>query len=194
MQDYSLKKPTYSFAPQAVGTEMVYQHPQYEHFDAPGRYKDDVSGKAFRHIRLDYLRRNAPTATGKSNQPMLRPGVNFDLQEQLEDTLNRDWMVVCVTGQGTHPHALEEARGNGATTYANQLSLIPAQRTWRATPQAKPQVDGPMIATVVGPEGEEIFCDENGRVKLHFPWDRYSNGDEHRSCWVRVSHGWAGSQ
>ncbi|MCE7645851.1 type VI secretion system Vgr family protein, partial [Vibrio fluvialis] len=64
----------------------------------------------------------------------------------------------------------------------------------RATPQAKPQVDGPMIATVVGPQGEEIFCDEHGRVKLHFPWDRYSNGDEHSSCWVRVSQGWAGSQ
>ncbi|ENH7110063.1 type VI secretion system tip protein VgrG, partial [Vibrio fluvialis] len=69
-----------------------------------------------------------------------------------------------------------------------------AHCTWRATPQAKPQVDGPMIATVVGPEGEEIFCDEHGRVKLHFPWDRYSNGDEHSSCWVRVSQGWAGSQ
>ncbi|ADT89211.1 type VI secretion system Vgr family protein [Vibrio furnissii] len=194
LQDYSFKKPTYAFAQQAVGTEMAYQQPDYEHFDAPGRYKDDVSGKAFSQIRLDYLRRNAHTATGKSNQPLLRPGVKFDLQEHLDDTLNRDWLVVRVTCQGTQPQALEEAGGNGATTYANQFSLIPAHRTWRATPQAKPQVDGPMIATVVGPEGEEIFCDEHGRVKLHFPWDRYSNGDEHSSCWVRVSQGWAGSQ
>ncbi|HGV9307111.1 TPA: type VI secretion system Vgr family protein [Vibrio fluvialis] len=194
LQDYSFKKPAYSFAQQAVGTEMEYQQPDYEHFDAPGRYKDDVSGKAFSQIRLDYLRRNARTATGKSNQPLLRPGVKFDLQEHLDDTLNRDWLVVRVTSQGTQPQALEEAGGNGATTYANQFSLIPAHRTWRATPQAKPQVDGPMIATVVGPEGEEIFCDEHGRVKLHFPWDRYSNGDEHSSCWVRVSQGWAGSQ
>ncbi|WP_172562200.1 type VI secretion system Vgr family protein [Vibrio furnissii] len=194
LQDYSFKKPTYSFAQQAVGTEMDYQQPDYEHFDAPGRYKDDVSGKAFSQIRLDYLRRNAHTATGKSNQPLLRPGVKFDLQEHLDDTLNRDWLVVSVTCQGTQPQALEEAGGNGATTYANQFSLIPAHRTWRATPQAKPQVDGPMIATVVGPEGEEIFCDEHGRVKLHFPWDRYSNGDEYSSCWVRVSQGWAGSQ
>ncbi len=194
LQDYSFKKPTYSFAQQAVGTEMDYQQPDYEHFDAPGRYKDDVSGKAFSQIRLDYLRRNAHTATGKSNQPLLRPGVKFDLQEHLDDTLNRDWLVVSVTSQGTQPQALEEAGGNGATTYANQFSLIPAHRTWRATPQAKPQVDGPMIATVVGPQGEEIFCDEHGRVKLHFPWDRYSNGDEHSSCWVRVSQGWAGSQ
>ncbi|MDT8866459.1 type VI secretion system tip protein TssI/VgrG [Vibrio fluvialis] len=194
LQDYSFKKPTYSFAQQAVGTEMEYQQPDYEHFDAPGRYKDDVSGKAFSQIQLDYLRRNAHTATGKSNQPLLRPGVKFDLQEHLDDTLNRDWLVVRVTSQGSQPQALEEAGGNGATTYANQFSLIPAHRTWRATPQAKPQVDGPMIATVVGPEGEEIFCDEHGRVKLHFPWDRYSNGDEHSSCWVRVSQGWAGSQ
>ncbi|MBL4285882.1 type VI secretion system Vgr family protein [Vibrio fluvialis] len=194
LQDYSFKKPAYSFAQQAVGTEMEYQQPDYEHFDAPGRYKNDVSGKAFSQIRLDYLRRNAHTATGKSNQPLLRPGVKFDLQEHLDDTLNRDWLVVSVTSQGTQPQALEEAGGNGATTYANQFSLIPAHRTWRATPQAKPQVDGPMIATVVGPEGEEIFCDEHGRVKLHFPWDRYSNGDEHSSCWVRVSQGWAGSQ
>ncbi|ELH4236088.1 type VI secretion system tip protein VgrG [Vibrio fluvialis] len=194
LQDYSFKKPAYSFAQQVVGTEMEYQQPDYEHFDAPGRYKDDVSGKAFSQIRLDYLRRNAHTATGKSNQPLLRPGVKFDLQEHLDDTLNRDWLVVSVTSQGTQPQALEEAGGHGATTYANQFTLIPAHRTWRATPQAKPQVDGPMIATVVGPEGEEIFCDEHGRVKLHFPWDRYSNGDEHSSCWVRVSQGWAGSQ
>ncbi|ELM6620426.1 type VI secretion system tip protein VgrG [Vibrio fluvialis] len=194
LQDYSFKKPAYSFAQQAVGTEMESQQPDYEHFDAPGRYKNDVSGKAFSQIRLDYLRRNAHTATGKSNQPLLRPGVKFDLQEHLDDTLNRDWLVVSVTSQGTQPQALEEAGGNGATTYANQFSLIPAHRTWRATPQAKPQVDGPMIATVVGPQGEEIFCDEHGRVKLHFPWDRYSNGDEHSSCWVRVSQGWAGSQ
>ncbi|EOX4125203.1 type VI secretion system Vgr family protein, partial [Vibrio cholerae] len=26
------------------------------------------------------------------------------------------------------------------------------------------------------------------------PWDRYSNGNEQSSCWVRVSQGWAGSQ
>ncbi|EKO5151343.1 type VI secretion system tip protein VgrG [Vibrio fluvialis] len=194
LQDYSFKKPAYSFAQQVVGTEMEYQQPDYEHFDAPGRYKDDVSGKAFSQIRLDYLRRNAHTATGKSNQPLLRPGVKFDLKEHLDDTLNRDWLVVSVTSQGTQPQALEEAGGHGATTYANQFTLIPAHRTWRATPQAKPQVDGPMIAIVVGPEGEEIFCDEHGRVKLHFPWDRYSNGDEHSSCWVRVSQGWAGSQ
>ncbi|TDK72109.1 type VI secretion system tip protein TssI/VgrG, partial [Vibrio cholerae] len=101
---------------------------------------------------------------------------------------------VSINHQGEQPQALQEDGGSGATTYSNQFSLIPGHLHWRAEPQPKPQVDGPMIATVVGPEGEEIFCDEHGRVKIHFPWDRYSNGNEQSSCWVRVSQGWAGSQ
>ncbi|MBF8768182.1 type VI secretion system tip protein VgrG, partial [Pseudomonas putida] len=48
------------------------------------------------------------------------------------------------------------------------------------------------IATVVGPEGEEIYCDEFGRVKIQFPWDRLAVEDEHSSCWVRVAQNWAG--
>jgi type VI secretion system secreted protein VgrG len=45
---------------------------------------------------------------------------------------------------------------------------------------------------VVGPSGEEIFTDKYGRVKLYFHWDRYSKKNETSSCWVRVSHPWAG--
>lgn len=51
-----------------------------------------------------------------------------------------------------------------------------------------------MIATVVGPQGEEIYCDNFGRVKVHFLWDRYSSSNEKSSCWVRVAQEWAGSQ
>ncbi|EKF9659573.1 type VI secretion system tip protein VgrG, partial [Vibrio cholerae] len=194
LKDYSFKKPAYSFLQTVQGTELDYQQTRYQHFDAPGRYKDDVNGAAFSQIRLDYLRRHAHTATGQSNEPLLRAGYKFDLQEHLDPAMNRDWVVVSINHQGEQPQALQEEGGSGATTYSNQFSLIPGHLHWRAEPQPKQQVDGPMIATVVGPEGEEIFCDEHGRVKIHFPWDRYSNGNEQSSCWVRVSQGWAGSQ
>jgi len=55
-------------------------------------------------------------------------------------------------------------------------------------------MDGPQVAIVTGPKGEEIHCDEHGRVKVRFPWDRYSKNDEHSSAWLRVSQGWAGGQ
>jgi type VI secretion system secreted protein VgrG len=45
---------------------------------------------------------------------------------------------------------------------------------------------------VVGPKGEEIYTDQHGRVKVQFHWDRYGKRDENSSCWVRVSHPWAG--
>ncbi|MDC0612579.1 type VI secretion system tip protein VgrG, partial [Vibrio sp.] len=194
MQDYSFKKPTYNFAQEAQGSDMDYQLQTYEHFDAPGRFKDDATGKWINQVRLDYLRRNAHTATGQSNQPYLQAGSTFVLTEHLDNAMNRDWLLITVSHQGTQPQALEEVGGHGETTYNNQFTAIPADVTWRAKPQPQPKVDGPMIALVVGPKGEEIYCDEHGRVKLQFHWDRYSNGDDVSSCWVRVSQGWAGAQ
>ncbi|MEO6917547.1 MAG: type VI secretion system Vgr family protein [Collimonas sp.] len=48
------------------------------------------------------------------------------------------------------------------------------------------------IATVVGPENEEIYTDSLNRVKVLFPWNRLNPGDEKASCWVRVSYPNAG--
>lgn len=194
LKDYSFKKPQYSFLQQQLGADVAYQREGYQHFDAPGRYKDDDSGKAFSTVRLEYLRRESHLALGKSNHGGLRAGMRFELAEHLNTSLNHRWLVVKVNHKGEQPQALEEDATQGATTYHNTFEVIPATQNWQATPQAQPQVDGPMMAIVVGPEGEEIYCDEHGRVKVHFPWDRYSNGNEHSSCWVRVSQGWAGGQ
>lgn len=194
LKDYSFKKPQYSFLKQQVGSNTGYQREGYEHFDAPGRYKDDVNGKAFSKVRLEYLRRESHLAFGKSNHGSLRAGIRFELTEHINAGLNRSWLIVQVNHKGEQPQALEEDATQGATTYSNTFEVIPATQNWQAMPQPKPQVDGPMMAIVVGPEGEEIYCDEHGRVKVHFPWDRDSNRDEHSSCWVRVSQGWAGGQ
>jgi len=194
LKDYSFKKPQYSFKQDQFGSNMAYQREGYEHYDFPGRYKNDANGKTFSRVRLEYLRRDAHLASGQSNHCGLRAGMRFDLEEHLNTEMNRSWLVVSITHKGDQPQALEEDATQGATTYHNTFSVIPSTQNWQATPQPKPQVDGPMMAMVVGPEGEEIYCDEYGRVKVHFPWDRYSEGNEHSSCWVRVSQGWAGGQ
>lgn len=193
-QEYSFKKPAYSFKQEQLGQEIAYQRDGYEHYDAPTRYKDDESGKAFSKYRLEYLRRKSHIAYGQSNHARLQAGVKFTLTDHVDPKCNRSWLIISATHKGTQHQALEEEGGSGATTYNNEFTVIPSHKQWRATPLAKPQVDGPMIAKVVGPAGEEIFCDEHGRVKVHFPWDRESSQDEHSSCWVRVSQGWAGGQ
>ncbi|MGO2243150.1 MAG: type VI secretion system tip protein TssI/VgrG [Halomonas sp.] len=199
LKDYSFKNPAYAQLHEHLGRD-VEQHGQnadYEHYDYPGRYKQDASGKPFTRIRLEQLRREALTANAESDLPELAPGLRFTLTDHDTDSLNRDWQAIEVSHFGEQPQALEEdgitqSDSAGMTRYHNQVMLIPGDAPWRATLNPKPRVDGPQVAFVVGPEGEEIHCDEHGRVKVQFPWDRYAETNDTASCWVRVAQGWAG--
>ncbi len=113
---------------------LTYQHDNYEHYDYPGRYKDDESGKPFAQVRLESLRRDAQTAQGKSNVAALLTGEKFTLQEHNDDNCNRDWLVIELQHHGKQPQALEAAGSHGATTYHNEFTVIagnlPCARRW----------------------------------------------------------------
>lgn len=79
--------------------------------------------------------------------------------------------------------------------YLAGFRCIPAAvpfRPARVTP--RPTVPGTQTAVVVGPQGEEIFTDKYGRVKVQFHWDREGKNNADSSCWVRVSQVWAGKR
>ncbi|HDZ8926696.1 TPA: type VI secretion system tip protein VgrG [Aeromonas dhakensis] len=192
LKDYSFKTPAYGLSHKKMGAELEHQRDSYQHFDYPGRFKQDPSGKAFAQHRLDALRADAVTGNGHSTEAGLMPGLSFELSEHPAPALNIAWQVVHVTHTGKQPQALEEEGGSEPTVYYNDFGVVKATTTWRAQMPHKPLVDGAQIATVVGPAGEEIYCDKYGRIKLQFPWDRYGASDEHSSCWVRVGQAWAG--
>ncbi|MFP9460392.1 type VI secretion system tip protein TssI/VgrG [Pectobacterium brasiliense] len=194
LKDYSFKTPAYGLSHKKMSGELAHQRESYQHYDYPGRYKQDPSGKAFCGYRLDALRSGAVTSEGESNCAGLMPGNTFTLTEHPNATLNAVWQTVSVTHVGQQPQALEEESGGEPTTMSNSFAVVKGTTTWRAAMPYKPMVDGPQIATVVGPTGEEIYCDQYGRVKLQFPWDRYGASNDQSSCWVRVSQGWAGGQ
>ncbi|POD89222.1 type VI secretion system tip protein TssI/VgrG, partial [Pectobacterium odoriferum] len=194
LKDYSFKTPAYGLSHKKMSGELAHQRESYQHYDYPGRYKQDPSGKAFSGYRLDALRSGAVTSEGESNCAGLMPGNTFTLTEHPNTTLNAVWQTVSVTHVGQQPQALEEESGGEPTTMSNSFTVVKGTTTWRAAMPYKPMVDGPQIATVVGPAGEEIYCDQFGRVKLQFPWDRYGVSNDQSSCWVRVSQGWAGGQ
>lgn len=77
--------------------------------------------------------------------------------------------------------------------FKTEFEAVPIEaplRPWRKTP--RPHVYGVQIATVVGPEGEQIHLDEHGRVRLQFHWDREGEKNDSSSMWVRVASGYAG--
>ncbi|KMQ75062.1 type VI secretion system Vgr family protein [Marinobacter subterrani] len=193
MKDYTFQNPAYALMHEQAAGGLNHRE-DYQHFDYPGRFKADASGQPFTEARLQALRNDASTASGESNRPDFSAGAKIELTEHDSDALNREWLLTAVTHTGTQPQALEEEGGSAPTTYHNRFTAIPADRTWRPQTPHRPLMDGPQIAIVTGPEGEEIHCDEHGRVKVRFPWDRYSKNDEHSSAWLRVSQGWAGGQ
>jgi type VI secretion system secreted protein VgrG len=60
--------------------------------------------------------------------------------------------------------------------------------------RVKPQMVGLQSALVVGPEGQNLWTDDLGRIKVQFPWDRIGQKNQHSSCWLRVSSPWAGNE
>ena len=193
MKDYTFRNPAYGLVHEHASGDLKHRE-DYQHFDYPGRFKADASGQPFTEARLQSLRNDASTASGESNRPDFSPGAKVELTEHDSDNLNREWLLTSIIHTGTQPQALEEEGGSEPTTYHNQFKAIPADLTWCPQTPHRPLMDGPQIAIVTGQEGEEIHCDEHGRVKVRFPWDRYSKNNEHSSAWLRVSQGWAGGQ
>ncbi|WP_249437106.1 type VI secretion system tip protein TssI/VgrG, partial [Escherichia coli] len=173
------------------GQHQDYQRTQYEVYDYPGRFKG-AHGQNFARWQMEGWRNNAETARGMSRSPEIWPGRRIVLTGHPQANLNREWQVVASELHGEQPQAVPGRRGAG-TALENHFAVIPADRTWRPQPRLKPLVDGPQSAVVTGPEGEEIFCDEHGRVRVKFNWDRYNPADQDSSCWIRVAQAWAGT-
>jgi type VI secretion system secreted protein VgrG len=121
----------------------------------------------------------------ETNAIDLRPGVVFSMHGHPHAELpeSAKLLVTELTVEGS-PGG--EWSTSGRAVFAEEPYRPPL-----VTP--KPEVSGVQSATVVGPKGQEIHTDEFGRVRVQFPWDREGKHDDHSSCWIRVSQGWAGT-
>ncbi|WP_133684324.1 type VI secretion system Vgr family protein, partial [Paludibacterium purpuratum] len=94
----------------------------------------------------------------------------------------------------------EGAAAPFSTRFSAQPRGLPLSPAYGNTALAKPTARGAQTATVVGPAGEEVHTDEQGRIKVQLHWQRGAehpeagaNFDERSSCWVRVAMPSAGA-
>lgn len=193
MNDYTFKNPAARMNENRAKQEDNGLSADYKLYDYPGRYKNpsDVGGSFTQH-RMESVRVDATTGHGMTNNIHLCPGYHFSISDHDDARVNASHFLLGVNHSGSQSAALQEDAGAAPTTYSASFTTMPGRLPYRPPLVRKPLVDGPQIATVTGPEGEEIYCDEHGRVKVFFPWDRYGAKDENSSCWVRVSQNWAG--
>ncbi|EAM2857707.1 type VI secretion system tip protein VgrG [Salmonella enterica] len=82
-----------------------------------------------------------------------------------------------------------------SSTYSCDVQAISGQKAWIPSVQnISPTIPGVLTAVVVGPNSEEIYTDEYGRIKIQFLWNQNNQSNSSETCWVRVVQPWAGGK
>ncbi|AGP36442.1 type VI secretion system Vgr family protein [Sorangium cellulosum] len=176
LRDHDFKRPALDLEAKAEADAPLSR----EHYDHPGRYADPGEGKRRAAAYRDAFTAGATGVQGESSAISLAPGHTFALLDAPSPELEKEWVVRDLEQRWRDDQG-------GARSFLNSFHLLPRTVPYRP-PRRAPRavVCGPQIAHVTGPAGEEIHCDEHGRVKLHFPWDRRAAWDQKSSAWVRV--------
>jgi uncharacterized protein involved in type VI secretion and phage assembly len=172
-------------------------------------------------IRHEAYQTRAHVGRGRGNVTGFLPGLTFDLDGHELPEANRAYLITEVEHTGLAwtelPEdvsaservldALHEAGvdlGGGGSRrgrverYSNRFSTHRMGAIETSVPYrpertiARPIVEGPQTAWVVGPAGEEIHTDPHGRIKVQFHWDRLGQSDDRSSCWIRVAQSSSG--
>jgi len=160
-------------------------------YDWPGRFVEHGHGEFYARIRQERWQVEHQEIHATATAMGIAPGYTFALLNAPFFSDNGEYLTTAAHYQ------FEENRyasgADGFTIHRIDFSVIPTSVVFRpaqATPW--PRTFGPQTARVVGPEGESIWTDKYGRVKVKFHWDRLAKGDDTSSSWIRVSSAWAG--
>ena len=178
--------------------EQAKKDADLEVYDYPGEYRfpagnDPDRGQGIVRRRLEATQATRRSGAGKGDCMRLVPGHTFTLMGHRRAELSGEYTLLTVQHRGQQPQVLDQDGAAGEFAYESRFTCIErpvVYRPPRATP--RPFVRGLQSAVVVGPPGEEVHTDEQGRVMVQFHWDRQGRYDEHSSCWIRVSQLWAG--
>ena len=193
LTDYNFETPSTSLLAGEPTMIRVKGSSGYELFDYPGDYENRSQGEALAKLRMQEEEAGHLIARGSSVCRAFTSGYRFELQDHYRGDMNTSYLLTTVQHDASAGTTYGSGVEGGGERYSNQFTCIPASvpyRPARITP--KHVVQGPQTALVVGKEGEEIWVDKYGRIKVQFYWDRVGKKDENSSCWIRVSQSWAG--
>ena len=188
--DYDFKIPGKDMAVSSSAPDG-HMHDDREIFDWPGRFVERADGERYTKLRREMLQSGRERITGRANAKGLSAGHLFTLESFPRADQNRAYLLLSVD----HSFRVTDYRSGGSKGqwYECSFTCSDPKLLYRPSRTAhRPRIVGPQTALVVGPEGEEIWVDEHGRIKVQFHWDRYGERNENSSCWLRVSQSWAG--
>ncbi|MEB7541092.1 type VI secretion system Vgr family protein [Enterobacter huaxiensis] len=189
LDDYDFRKPN-AWLFQAQQNPASPKPGSIDVYDWPGRFVEQGHAEFYARIRQERWQVEHQQIQATATAAGIAPGHTFTLTNAPFFSDNGEYLV---TAAGYHFEENRYASGEGETIHRTDFSVIPSSVSYRpAQSTAWPRTYGPQTAKVVGPNGESIWTDKYGRVKVKFHWDRLAKGDDTSSCWVRVSSAWAG--
>ena len=195
LNDYNFEKQGASVSGGLKATSKVaagFGQPDHEMYDYPGRYVDAGVGTKLALARIERLHGQCEQIDGRTDARGLFVGGVFGMAEHPRADQERKFLVTSARYQISGGE-FSSGGADAPFEFDCKFTAIGHEHAYRPPAIiARPVVQGPQTAMVVGKAGEEIWTDKYGRVKVQFHWDRLGKEDENTSCWVRVSQSWAG--
>ncbi|MGL4810912.1 MAG: type VI secretion system Vgr family protein [Beijerinckiaceae bacterium] len=168
-----------------------YKHADLEVFDYPGPHVKQSDGEFYARIRLEAEQAVDKRRSASGVAVPLFAGAKVALERHPRSSENADYLAVRVAMAFGPQLYRTDRRGEGTEpAYTGEYVFQKLDVPFRAPfVTEKPLIHSLQTALVVGAEGEEIDCDDHGRILVHFYWDRHND----KSCRLRVSQVW-GSQ
>lgn len=197
-------------------TSFDFKHPRAERYDTRTRnqqgdvlqtevheyagayaFKNHEAAESLTKLRMEEIESRAKCFEAHSNCRLIHPGRTFELVGHFlhdrEDIVQRKFLIQAVCHEASNNYRMgDKGEAFYKNTFITQRKII-QYRPGRGHNSKQPRRYGVQNAVVVGHPGEEIDCDEYGRVHVQFPWDRVGKYDHKSSCRVRVASTWAGS-
>lgn len=188
LRDYDFQKPR---ADMTVRQNAEKTCSQWQWYHFPGRYFESDLGQTYARVRTEATVANQNWIEAETSVNGIRCGNKFTVESHPLDDANQEYIVSGAVIEASSPSISPSSGGDG--TFGCKLAIHPSSIPFRNVPTTqRPVARGPHIATVVGKDGEEIWTDSYGRIKVLFAWDRDGAGDDTSSCWIRVTQPWTG--
>ncbi|MDQ0013744.1 type VI secretion system secreted protein VgrG [Variovorax boronicumulans] len=197
-------------APRPTGQadQEVYQwhhpragsHPAQPRAGAEAVNDPQGDGHQLALLRMQALRTHGARMQASGNLRGMAAGRTFKLRAHPSERANAEYLILetrFLIEDVAQDSQVKEAAANRKQQWRIGVDLTahPVAEVLRPVlARSKPFTHGPQVAVVVGPEGQNLWTDDLGRIKVQFPWDRLGQKNQHSTCWIRVSSPWAGNQ
>ncbi len=191
-RDFDFQRPN---APLSARGSYARAHAlgDFEAYDYPGAFSGLEQGNARMQLRAEEHCSGARRSTGRSNARNLTCGRRLTLTGHAVEEYDQTYLVLS-TVIHIQGHVVESGSADGREVVTTEFVAQASQQPFRlARTTPRPVVHGAQTAIVAGPDKQQIFTDEHGRVQVKFHWDRRGVTNEQASCWIRVSQLWAGA-